>query len=71
MSIVASLPLAHARSANVESPCVGVCRLVGPNWCRICAGCGRTVEEITKWTRLSAEERRRIMDRLLTEPKRS
>lgn len=43
----------------VSSPCTRVCTLdpaLG-----LCIGCGRTLQEIAEWTRLSEAERRRIM----------
>ena len=43
---------------EIESPCVKVCVL--HHEARICIGCHRTGEEIARWTRLSADERRRI-----------
>ncbi len=43
----------------VETPCVKVCRMLeGGNLCR---GCGRTLDEIARWTSMSPEERRVIM----------
>lgn len=50
------------RRDEVESPCVKVC-LIHPQ-AQICAGCYRTVEEIGSWTRMGAEERRRVMAEL-------
>ena len=49
---------------EVESPCVKVC-VVHPE-ARICTGCLRTLDEIATWSRLSAAERRAIMDDLPT-----
>jgi predicted Fe-S protein YdhL (DUF1289 family) len=47
---------------EVESPCNSVC-VVHPE-ARICVGCYRSIDEITQWSRLAAEERRRIMEEL-------
>ena len=47
---------------EIESPCVKVC-VIHPEE-RICAGCYRTIEEIGGWSRMSPEDRRRIMDEL-------
>lgn len=47
---------------RISTPCIRVCSLdaeVG-----LCAGCGRTAEEIADWLRLSEEERLRIMAEL-------
>ena len=48
--------------ARTSTPCIRVCSLdaeVG-----LCAGCGRTAEEIAGWLRLSEEDRLRIMAEL-------
>lgn len=47
---------------EIESPCIAVC-LVHPV-AGICTGCGRTVEEITRWSSMTPQERRAIMDAL-------
>ena len=47
---------------EIRSPCVKVC-VIHPE-ARICAGCMRTVEEIRDWSRMSSEERERIMAEL-------
>jgi predicted Fe-S protein YdhL (DUF1289 family) len=47
---------------RISTPCIRVCSLdaeVG-----LCAGCGRTAEEIAGWLRLSEEDRLRIMAEL-------
>ena len=51
--------------AEIESPCVKVC-VIHPE-ARICAGCHRTIEEIGGWSRMTSEERRRIMGELPAE----
>lgn len=52
----------------VETPCVKICRILeGGNLCR---GCGRTLEEIARWTEMSPEERRAIMGGLAERLKR-
>lgn len=48
--------------AEIETPCVKVCT-VDPR-AGLCLGCGRTMDEIAYWTRISADERRRIMAEL-------
>jgi uncharacterized protein len=48
--------------ARISTPCIRVCSLdaeVG-----LCAGCGRTPEEIASWLRLSEAERLQIMAEL-------
>ena len=50
------------KRAEVESPCVKIC-VVHPE-ARLCTGCLRSIDEIGRWSRMSAEERRQIMDAL-------
>lgn len=45
--------------ARVSSPCIRVCTLDPETG--LCEGCGRTREEITRWYRLTEEERQTIM----------
>ena len=47
---------------EVQSPCVKIC-VVHPE-ARLCVGCLRTIDEIGSWSRLSPEERQRIMAEL-------
>ena len=47
---------------EVESPCVRIC-VVHPE-ARICTGCLRSIDEISKWSKLSSDERRAIMEDL-------
>ena len=47
---------------EIESPCVQVC-VVHPEE-RICTGCLRSIDEITRWSKMDAEERRTIMEEL-------
>jgi predicted Fe-S protein YdhL (DUF1289 family) len=44
---------------EIESPCVKIC-VVHPET-RLCTGCLRSIDEITRWSRLSHDERRSIM----------
>jgi uncharacterized protein len=46
----------------MESPCVKICTY--QPGAGVCLGCGRTLEEIARWTAMSDDERRRIMDAL-------
>jgi predicted Fe-S protein YdhL (DUF1289 family) len=51
-----SMPLADA---DPPSPCVRVCTLdESRTWC---TGCGRTLAEIGRWSRLSAAEKRAVL----------
>lgn len=45
-----------------ESPCIRVC-VIHPET-RLCTGCHRSIDEIAAWSRMTAEERRRVMDAL-------
>ena len=46
----------------IETPCTKVC-VVDPA-SRLCVGCGRSLEEIGRWTVMTADERRCIMAEL-------
>jgi len=45
-----------------DSPCILVCVLDRRSG--YCLGCGRTGEEIARWTLMSGEERRAVLHRL-------
>lgn len=47
------------RREEIESPCVKIC-VIHPQE-RICAGCYRTIDEITAWARMTPEGRRAVM----------
>ncbi|WP_236614792.1 DUF1289 domain-containing protein [Sphingobium baderi] len=57
----------------IESPCIKVCLLDETG--RTCTGCGRTLEEIARWSRMTDRERSVIMARLkspsLSPPRRT
>lgn len=42
----------------VASPCVSICALDDDD---ICTGCQRTVDEITRWSRMDNAERRVVL----------
>ncbi|MGV8955227.1 MAG: DUF1289 domain-containing protein [Cypionkella sp.] len=44
---------------EVESPCVKLC-VIHPD-ARICVGCLRSIDEISGWSRMTAQTRRSIM----------
>jgi predicted Fe-S protein YdhL (DUF1289 family) len=44
---------------EIESPCIKVC-VVHPE-ARICTGCLRSIDEITRWSRMTPAERRDVM----------
>ncbi|WP_129777113.1 DUF1289 domain-containing protein [Peristeroidobacter soli] len=47
-------------SPAVASPCIKVCVLDAR---QVCIGCGRTIDEIAQWSRLTEEQRREVVDR--------
>ena len=47
------------RRTMVKSPCVKVCILDAQS--KLCLGCGRTIDEIARWTAMSPAERMRVM----------
>jgi uncharacterized protein len=47
---------------EVQSPCVKIC-VVHPSE-RLCVGCLRSIDEIAAWSRLTSDERSRIMAEL-------
>lgn len=47
---------------EIESPCVKVC-VVHPET-RLCVGCRRSIEEISRWSRMTPDERRVVLDAL-------
>lgn len=44
---------------EIDSPCVKIC-VIHPTE-RICTGCLRSIDEITRWSRFTPDERREIM----------
>jgi predicted Fe-S protein YdhL (DUF1289 family) len=47
---------------DFESPCVRTC--VVDQQSKFCLGCGRTLHEISYWTRYTPEERQHILQQL-------
>lgn len=52
----------EASPEGMETPCVNVCSIEPAT--RLCAGCGRSIDEIAAWAALGNDERRRIMNEL-------
>ena len=50
--------LAGTDGAAVPSPCVNVCRIDGATG--LCEGCARTLDEIARWSVLSADAKRAV-----------
>ena len=48
------------------SPCTKNCSLNTST--NICEGCGRTLDEIIEWTRMTDEEKQQVMIRLSEKP---
>ena len=46
----------------IESPCVNICTLDAR--LRACFGCGRTIDEIARWSAMSAADRSRDHGRI-------
>ncbi len=46
----------------IETPCIRICTLDPGSG--LCIGCGRTLDEITRWGSLSSADRREIMREL-------
>ncbi|WP_425044166.1 DUF1289 domain-containing protein [Primorskyibacter sp. S87] len=44
---------------EIESPCVQIC-VIHPTE-RICTGCYRSIDEITRWSKMDSAERAEIM----------
>jgi uncharacterized protein len=53
---------AHDPYYDYESPCVSTC--VIDQQTRFCQGCGRTLHEISYWTRYTLEQRQHILQQL-------
>ena len=47
---------------EVESPCIQIC-VVHPTE-KICTGCYRTIDEISRWSKMDSTERAEIMSAL-------
>ena len=44
----------------IPSPCIKVCRVADG----VCVGCGRTLDEITRWSRMDDDERAAVLARV-------
>ncbi|MDO9001920.1 MAG: DUF1289 domain-containing protein [Aquabacterium sp.] len=49
-----------SESDPAPSPCTKVCRMDG----QVCAGCGRTLDEIVRWRGMSPDEKLDVLARL-------
>jgi predicted Fe-S protein YdhL (DUF1289 family) len=48
-----------SQKSSQESPCIAVC-IIDPQT-SLCFGCGRTLPEIARWSRMDSAERREVM----------
>ena len=48
----------------IETPCVKICTLDAR--AGLCLGCGRTIEQIARWSSMDASERAKVMSELPT-----
>lgn len=53
---------ADGTAAPVASPCNRICRIDDASG--LCIGCGRTLDEIARWTSMGEAERRQVCERL-------
>lgn len=44
---------------NITSPCRGVCRIDEPT--QLCEGCLRTIDEITRWSRMDGDQKLAVL----------
>lgn len=49
-------------AAPALTPCVQVCQI--DQMLRLCLGCGRTLDEIGRWSKLDDEQRLMVMEQL-------
>jgi predicted Fe-S protein YdhL (DUF1289 family) len=47
---------------SIQTPCTKICT-IDPA-CGLCTGCGRTLDEIARWSTLTDDERTRVMAEL-------
>ena len=47
-------------SDEIQSPCIDLCIMEDG----VCTGCGMTSEEVTKWPKMTNDERKKVVDRL-------
>jgi predicted Fe-S protein YdhL (DUF1289 family) len=47
-------------ASSVKSPCIDICVMEDG----VCTGCGMTNQEVTKWSKMTDEERLKVIDRI-------
>jgi predicted Fe-S protein YdhL (DUF1289 family) len=60
--MIAAAATPAIESPTVETPCIKICTLDAA--AGLCRGCGRSLDEIARWGRMTAAERRGVMDQL-------
>jgi len=50
--------------SETSSPCVDICTLDSDF---VCIGCGRTIDEVLKWSEYTDEQKKAVLDRLFGE----
>jgi len=48
---------------DVPSPCISICKIDEPT--QRCLGCERTIDEITRWSRMDNDSKQAVMDDLV------
>ena len=48
------------KPSAIESPCISICRYED----EICAGCGRTVDEVVGWYDMTDKQKQAVLTRL-------
>ena len=48
------------KKSHIESPCISVCRYDN----EVCAGCGRTVDEVVGWYDMTDDDKQAVLNRL-------
>jgi predicted Fe-S protein YdhL (DUF1289 family) len=47
-------------SDEVQSPCIDLCIMDNG----VCTGCGMTNEEVTKWPKMTNDDRKKVLERI-------
>jgi predicted Fe-S protein YdhL (DUF1289 family) len=47
-------------ASTVKSPCIDICVMEDG----VCTGCGMTNQELTKWSKMTDEERLKVIERI-------
>ena len=48
---------------EIESPCIGICRIDN----EVCCGCKRTTDEIVEWYNFTNEQKQAVLDRIFND----